>query len=392
MLPALITAMALAAQPGHVEVGLERVAADGGRPLRGERVGLIANAASVTAAGRRSVDVLRAHGVHVVRLFAPEHGLTARQGAGAPVRGGADPRTGIPVVSLYGDHLAPTGADLRGLDALVYDLQDAGVRFYTYESTMILAEQAAARHDVRFVVLDRPDPLGGERVEGPVAEPGRRSFVAMAPGPLVHGLTMGEMARYVHAARHLRGRLTVVPMRGWRRSMTWARTGRRWVAPSPNLRTPGAALLYPGTGLLESTTASEGRGTREPFRIVGAPWAQSAALLRAAAGTGVTAVATTFTPRPSRAAPSPKFAGRRCAGVRLTAGDASAESFALGLRLLRALQGRRGFAWLPGFDTQLGTGRVRAALRRGARVSSILASEAPAIARWRAARRPYLLY
>jgi uncharacterized protein YbbC (DUF1343 family) len=365
VLLALMTAVALAA-PAPVQVGLDRVAADGGRPLRGERVGLIANGASVSAGGRRSVDVLRAHGVRVVRLFAPEHGLSGRRGAGAPVRGGVDQRTGIPVVSLYGAHLSPTAADLRGLDALVYDLQDAGVRFYTYESTMILAMRAAARHRVRFVVLDRPDPLGGERVEGPVAD--------------------------LHARRHLRGPLSVVPMRGWRRSMTWAQTGRRWVAPSPNLRTPQAALLYPGTGLLESTTASEGRGTREPFRTVGAPWARAAPLVRAATRDGVRAVATTFTPRASRAAPAPKFAGRRCTGVRLTATDPAAPTFSLGLRLVRALQTRPGFALRPGFDVQLGTGRVRAALRRGAPVSSILASEAAAIARWRAARRPYLLY
>src|SRR3954466_443576 len=190
----------------RVQGGLARVAADGGRPLRGERVGLIMNAASVTAGGRRSVDVLRGAGVRVVRLFAPEHGLSGRAGPGAPVRGGVDRRTGLPVVSLYGAHLAPTAADLRGLDTLVFDLQDAGVRFYTYASTMILALQAAARHGVGFVVLDRPNPLGGERVEGPVAE--RRSFVSMAPGPLVHGLTLGEMARYVHARERLRGRLT----------------------------------------------------------------------------------------------------------------------------------------------------------------------------------------
>src|SRR3954468_1322356 len=176
----LVLAAALAAAPApHVQVGLERVAADDGRPLRGERVGLIANAASVTAGGRRSVDVLRGHGVRGVRLFAPGHGLGARQSAGSVVRDGVDAHTGLPVVSLFGNHRAPRAADLRGLDALVFDLQDAGVRFYTYESTMILALRAAARAGVDFAVLDRPNPLGGERVEGPVAE--RRSFVSMAP-------------------------------------------------------------------------------------------------------------------------------------------------------------------------------------------------------------------
>jgi uncharacterized protein YbbC (DUF1343 family) len=368
-----------------VQVGLERLDSPQGRTLKGKRVGLIANVASVTADGRSSAEALRAGGARVVRLFAPEHGLSGKLAAGQKVSGGAR------VVSLYGDHTKPSKADLRGLDALVYDLQDAGVRFYTYVSTMILAQEAAAAAGVTFVVLDRPNPLGGDRVAGPVADL-PKSLVNLAPGPLVHGLTAGEMARVVQ--RRLRGaKLVVVPMAGWRRAMTWRDTGRRWVAPSPNLRSAEAALLYPGTGLLEGTTASEGRGTAAPFRIIGAPWVRTRAILDAAASVpGIRADARTFTPRPSSAAPSPKYAGSRCNGALLTVTDDGADTFALGLALLRGLRRSPGFAFSAGFDGLVGTGRLRGAIERGASVASILASERAGIAAWRRSTRAALLY
>lgn len=377
-----------------VKVGLERLDAPEARPLKKMRIGLIANAASVTSTGEPGLAVMQAHGIHVVRLFAPEHGLSAIHGAGDPVgRGGA--ASAIPVVSLYEPgHLRPTAADLRGLDALVYDLQDAGARFFTYVSTMIYAQQAAASAGIRFVVLDRPNPLGGNRVAGPVADL-PKSFVSVAPGPLVHGLTAGEMARLVQRRSNPRGDLLVVPMEGWRRSMTWADTGRRWVRPSPSLRSAQAALLYPGTALLEGTTATEGRGTAAPFRIIGAPWADVRSLLTAASGPGVDASSRSFTPRPTAAVPEPKFSGQRCAGIAIRVIDDRADAFALGLRLLRALRGRPGFRWLGGgrnLDTLVGTRRIRRALDRGASVETIIAAERADIAAWRREREPALLY
>jgi uncharacterized protein YbbC (DUF1343 family) len=383
------TAEAARASPKPaVAVGLERLDAPEARVLAGKRVGLIANAASVTTGGRPSADVLRAKGIRVVRFFAPEHGLSGRLAAGARVDGGAD------VVSLYGDHVKPTRAQLRGLDALVYDLQDAGVRFYTYVSTMILAQEAAAEAGVPFVVLDRPNPLGGERVAGPVADL-PKTLVNRAPGPLVHGLTAGEMARVVQRRSSPRGRLVVVAMQGWRRTMTWADTGRRWVRPSPNLRSAQAALLYPGVALIEGTTISEGRGTPAPFQFVGAPGADARRIATAAAAPGIGAQPRTFTPRPSAAEPSPKFAGRRCSGIRLdvTAGDA--DTWRLGLRLLRALEAQPGFAWRDGgkaFDTLVGTRRLRRAIDRGASVEAIVDSQRAGVDAWRRSRAAALLY
>jgi uncharacterized protein YbbC (DUF1343 family) len=387
---------ALAGRP-RVEVGLERVEAAGGAPLRGRRVGLLGHGVSVTADGRHAIDVLRGAGVEVVRLFGPEHGLRGQAAAGEEVAGGTDAASGLPVVSLYGAKTRPAPEDLRGLDALAVDLQDAGVRFYTYASTMLLALEAAANAGLEVVVLDRPNPLGGERVEGPVRDPAMpESLVSMAPGPLVHGLTLGEMARFANGRRAKPGRVTVVSMAGWSRGMTWADTGRPWVSPSPNLRSAEAALAYPGTCLLEAANASEGRGTEAPFLLVGAPWVKADAVARDAATPGFALEPTTFTPAASPAAPDPKLRGELCRGVRVRVTDAvAARPWALGLRLLVALRRHAEFAWVregAWLDTLSGTKAVRAALERGDGVEAILASEAPALARWREERRPSLLY
>lgn len=382
----------------RVAVGLDALEADGGRPLKGKRLGLVAHAASVTGDGRHAIDVLRGLGVDVRRLFSPEHGLAGLAAAGEGVASGVDSRPGgLPVVSLYGAEQKPTAEDLAGLDALVVDLQDAGVRFYTYVSTMLLCLEAAAEAGIELVVLDRPNPLGGERVEGPERDASMpTSLVSLAPGPLVHGLTLGEMARLANARRARPARLTVVPMRGWRRSMAWEDTGRRWVNPSPNLRSPEAALAYPGTCLLEATNVSEGRGTEAPFLLIGAPWMKSEAVAREARGAGFALEPTSFTPAASAAAPQPKHLGVACRGLRVRVTDrAAARPWTLGLRLLVALRRHREFAWTregAWLDTLSGTRAVRAALERGDDVDAILAAEAPAIERWRAEREPALLY
>jgi len=396
------TALPLAARralggPPRVEVGLERVESDKGAPLRGRRVGLLGHAVSVAADGRHAIDVLRGSGVEVVRLFGPEHGLRGLAAAGEEVAGGTDAASGLPLVSLYGGKTKPTPEDLRGLDALVVDLQDAGVRFYTYVSTMLLSLEAAADAGLEVVVLDRPNPLGGERVEGPLRDPAMPfSLVSAAPGPLVHGLTLGEMARIADGTRGKPGRVSVVPMRGWSRGMTWADTGRPWVNPSPNLRSAEAAIAYPGTCLLEATNASEGRGTEAPFLLVGAPWMKPEGVAREAATPGFALEPTTFTPAASAAAPTPKLRGEPCRGLRVRVTDAAAaRPWTLGLRLLVALRRHPEFAWVregAWLDTLSGTKAVRAALERGDGVDAILASEAPAIESWRRERAASLLY
>jgi uncharacterized protein YbbC (DUF1343 family) len=392
--------VALLAAPPAVQVGLERVEADGGRPLLGKRIGLVAHASSVTAAGRHAIDVLRSKGVDVRRLFGPEHGLRGTAAAGEKVASGTDDASGLPVVSLYGERTKPRAEDLAGLDALVVDLQDAGVRFYTYASTMLLCLEAAAEAGIEIVLLDRPNPLGGSRVAGPTrdsAEALPSSLVNMAPGPLVHALTLGEMARYVNARKARPARLTVVPMTGWKRSMTWADTGRPWVAPSPNLRTAEAALVYPGTCLLEATNVTEGRGTEAPFLLFGAPWLRTEALAAAVKPPGLRLEPATFVPAASPAALQPKHLGESCRGFRVRVEEAAAvRPYAFGIALLAALRSTqpalkwvRDGAWL---DTLLGTRRVRRALERGESVDAVLGADGPGIERFERDRESALLY
>ncbi len=380
-----------------VEVGLERLAADGAPELAGKRLGLVVHAASVTADGRHAIDVVRGLGLDVVRLFTPEHGLRGRAAAGKSVESGRDPESGLPVTSLYGERRKPTPKDLAEIDVLVFDLQGAGVRFYTYVSTLILCLEAAAESGKEFVVLDRPNPLGGVRVEGPVAAPRdvvASSFVNLAPGPLVHGLTLGEMARYVNASLEPKARLTVIPMRGWKREMAWADTGRPWVSPSPNLRSAEAALAYPGTGLLEATNVSEGRGTEAPFLRLGAPWLDTAKLTVDAPGYELVPVS--FTPRSSVAASRPRYLDVECAGLRVrVSGPCVAEPYRLGIALLKALSLQDGFVWLRDgavLTRLLGTPRVLEDLRRGRSVEAIVAADRGDHDTWRKDRRPALLY
>ncbi|MCP3961597.1 MAG: DUF1343 domain-containing protein [bacterium] len=384
-----------APEPAHtVRVGLERLET---AKLEGKRLGLIVHGASVTTDGRHAIDVLRDQGLNVVRLFTPEHGLRGRAAAGEAVASGRDPASELPVVSLYGEHKKPRSEDLAGLDALVFDLQGAGVRFYTFVSTMILSLEAAAEAELEFVVLDRPNPLGGERIEGPVAAPRDivpSSFVNLAPGPLVHGLTMGEMARLVNAGLPEPARLSVVAMSGWRRDMTWSDTGRPWVPPSPNLRSAEAALAYPGVALLEATNVSEGRGTPRPFLFFGAPWLDLSWKPGSVSGFELSVMR--FTPLGSTAAPHPKYRDEECAGFRVRVTDpATAEPYRLGLTLLESLAAREGFEWRRGGEALtwlLGTDRVFRDLSASRSVEEILAADEADHAAWRARRRPALLY
>lgn len=366
-----------------VKVGLERIDT---AKLEGKRIGLIVHAGSVTADGRHAVDVFRDRRLNVTRLFSPEHGLRGQYAAGEDVQSEQDEKTGLPVISLYGDHQKPRPEDLKDLDVLVFDLQDAGVRFYTYVSTMILALESAAEAGIDFVVLDRPNPLGGERIEGPVSD-GPASFFNLAPGPLVHGLTMGEMATYVNARLAKPARLRVIPMEGWKRSMTWIDTLRPWVPPSPNLRTAEAALAYPGTALLEATNVSEGRGTDSPFLLLGAPWLDLSESITIPG----------FHLEPARFTPlSSKYPNQECRGFGVRVADpATAEPYRLGVTLLSLLSRQPGFEWRDDGDalTRLvGTRRLIEHLKAGKTVEEILAADAKDQETWRRERRAVLIY
>ena len=344
-----------------VQVGLEVVEADRGAPLQGKRVGLVVTPGSVTADGRHSIDVLRKAGVNVVRLFAHERALRTRTAVwdrvaqnldGTPFLGRpeaevagrrVDADTRLPIVDLGSAKLG--AEDVRDLDAVVFDLQDPGVRFFTVMGRLQQGMETAAEAGIDFVVLDRPNPLGGDLVEGPTREAGptvRAVLTNQAPAPLVHGLTTGEMAQLIRSGLGKPLRLTVVPMKGWKRSMTWTDTGRPWASIAPNLRTPEAALAYPGLGLLEATNVSEGRGTDQPFLLFGAPWLDDGKLPSVSA-TGFAIERARFTPRASAFAVNPKHKDAECMGGRLSVRDTEGpRPYALGVHLLRFLTGQRG--------------------------------------------------
>jgi uncharacterized protein YbbC (DUF1343 family) len=362
-----------------VRVGLERVA-DEASPWRGVRVALLAHDASRVRDGRFAAEVLAGAGAHVVRVLAPEHGVRGRLQAGERV---PDETLGaVPVVSLYGrDGRVP----LDGVDRLVVDLQDAGVRFYTYAATMLDAIAGARAQGVDAFVLDRPNPLGGEVVEGPEADGDAKGIFARVPGPLVHGLTMGEIARLVHGDA-----VRVVPLAGWSRSTRLVDTGLPFVPPSPNLRSAEAMLAYPGTALLEATNVSEGRGTGAPFLTIGAPWLP--ADLSLPLTPGYAAAPTSFVP----SGPGARFPGERCQGLALRVTDpALARPYALGVTLLHALRRLPGFAWRDdgrALDALVATRRLREALAAGRTPAEILAADATHHVSWRERRRPSLLY
>ena len=301
----------------QVATGLDVLKTENFAPLKGLRVGLITNQTGVDADGNRGVDLLyHAPGVSLTKIFSPEHGLQGNRDGKIPSE--KDAGTGLPVYSLYGETRKPTEGMLRDIDALVFDIQDAGVRFYTYATTMAYAMEAAARRDIDFYVLDRPDPIAANIVQGPMLEATMTSFTSYFPLPVRHGMTIGELARLFNQEGHIGARLHVIEMRGYRRRDWYDETGIPWIPPSPNLRTLTEATLYPGVALVEGANVSVGRGTDTPFELLGAPWIDGRKLADALNRrdiAGVFFIPANFTPDDSR------YVHQPCHGVRLLLTD-----------------------------------------------------------------------
>lgn len=383
--------IAPALELARVLCGVDVLERDGFAQLEGRRVGLITNHTGLCRDGRRTVDVLwHAPAVELAALFSPEHGFEGLLDEDG-IAHVTDADTGLAVHSLYGETRRPTAAMLAGLDVLVFDIQDIGCRFYTYVSTMGLALESAAEHGVDFMVLDRPNPLGGAVVEGPVLDEGRRSFVGFHELPVRHGLTVGELARMFVAERDLDVALEVVPVEGWTRAATFDRTDLVFTAPSPNMRRLSQAFLYPGVGLLEFTNVSVGRGTDTPFERIGAPWIDGPTLARALARKGIAGVSAT----PVRFVPeSSVHVGERCEGLDLFVTDLSVfRSLDLGYALAQCLRELYPDTWdRSRFDRLLGDAETRTALEDGRAAAEVRAGWARELAAFEVRRAPHLLY
>jgi uncharacterized protein YbbC (DUF1343 family) len=390
----------------QVRTGLDMLQREGFAPLRGLRVGLVTHPAAVDAQLRHAAELFAATpDVRLATLFGPEHGIFGEAQDLISVTDGHDAGSGLRVHSLYGDTFAslkPTPEQLYGLDALVLDLQDIGSRYYTFQATMLLCIEAASELRLLTVVLDRPNPLGGDAVEGPALRRGFESFVGIHPIATRHGMTIGELARLYHAERGLGGELRVIPCEGWRRSMTFDQTGLPWVLPSPNMPTLETAFVYPGQCLLEGTNLSEGRGTTRPFELCGAPWIEPRRLVRRLNDLSLGGVAF----RPAWFRPTfHKFAGQTCGGVQLHVMDREAlRPVRTGLAVIaamRELSGER-FTWRteryefvddkPAIDLLFGSDRERLALEAGRSVRDIAQVWEAEEDEFRRRRSPFLLY
>ena len=380
-----------------VRPGIDVLLTDSIHLVDGRQVGLVTNHTGIDANGVSSIDRLYDHpGVELVALFAPEHGIRGTAEAGAQISSEVDAVTGLPIHSLYGDTLRPTPQSLEGIDVLLFDIQDIGARYYTYVSTMAYAMVAAGEAGIPFVVLDRPNPIGGELVQGNVLEPEFSSFVGLYPIPMRHGMTPGELARLFAARFGVNVDLRVVPVDGWSRSMLFPDTGLPWRAPSPNMPDVTSALHYPGTCLFEGTNLSVGRGTDRPFQWVGAPWIDGEALAATLSGLGlpgVTFEAARFTPvRPGDG----KFDGVEVGGVRLQVTDAATyDPTRTAVALLVEARRMSGDAWewnITHFDRLAGTQDLRVGVEGGDSQEEILADWPAQIEEFLRIRQENLIY
>jgi uncharacterized protein YbbC (DUF1343 family) len=382
--------------PAQVRTGLEVLLSDSLHVLRGKRVGLITNHTGLDRNGRRNVDLLhKAPGVQLVALYGPEHGFAGTVRDGVKIGAATDSATGLPVHSLYGDTRIPTPAMLENVDVLLYDIQDVGARVYTFVWTMALAAEAATKLGKKLIVLDRPNPIRADRVEGGVLDTAHRSFTGQYDVALRYGLTPGELLRFLVGTGRVKADVGVIPMQGYRRSMWFHETGVPWINPSPNIRDEETALLYPGTVFFEATNLSEGRGTLKPLKQVGAPWLTDAAAiaeaLRARNIPGINFEASTADVRTGD-----KHGGKTIPVICLRVTDRNvADPVTAAVWLMREIRARHPteFAWQRGTGAErlTGTADFRKAIESG-EVQALLDRWKRESADFERATRPFRLY
>ena len=376
---------------GSVLTGIDALQRDGFKQLEGQKIGLITNQTGISRLGVSNIQVLHeAVNVNLLAIFSPEHGLFGKLDVPL-IEDSKDTATGIRVFSLYGSTRRPTTDMLSGIDTLVFDIQDIGTRFYTYISTMGQAMQAAAENHVRFVVLDRPNPINGITVSGPVLDEGRESFVGFHRLPVRHGMTIGELALMFKAELNLDLELEIILLSGWHRADYFDSTGLQWINPSPNMRNLDEAILYPGIGLLETTNLSVGRGTETPFELFGAPWLDGELLSRELNDLdlpGVSFSPLQFTPDAS------KFEGDLCSGVSIVITDRKQyDSIRTGLEIALHLRRLYPETWeIDAYDRLLGNKAVLDAIESGLPYSDITGIYRDELAEFIQRRSQFLIY
>lgn len=385
-------APARAAQP-HVLPGDDAFVAETWRELGGRTIGIVTNQSGVLSDGTTVVDAVRANPkIRVLALFAPEHGLRGDRDAGTYVPSYTDARSGLPVYSLYGATRMPTAHMLAGIDVLVFDIQDVGARPYTYASTLSYVMQAAKTYGKEIWVLDRPNPIGGLRVEGPVLDPAYKSFIGLYPIPERHGLTIGELAQLFNGHFGIGAKLRVIGLTGWSRDMLWADTNLRWTPTSPNIPYALTPLVYLATGLIDEGGVNNGVGTDRPFEYAGGYGFDAAAYARRLNARGIPGAhfeATDWVPQRGF------WSGKTLAGVQILIDDPHAfPNVRTAVELLAAAraQDKLHVAKAASFDRDWGTNAVRLALLDGASPDAIVASWEPGLAAYRTVRERYLLY
>jgi uncharacterized protein YbbC (DUF1343 family) len=375
--------------------GIDVFMADIPSSLKGKRVGLITNPGGINRAGQSDIDLIAgSKDLKLVALFAAEHGIRGVAAAGAKITDEVDEKTGVPVYSLYGsEDRGPTPEMLKDVDAIIYDLPEVGGRTWTYVSTMALAMQAAKAKGIPFIVLDRPNPIGGEIVEGALVDSGYRSFVGMYPIPARHGMTVGELAKMFNTKFGIGADLTIVPAANWKRSQWFTDTGLPWVNPSPNLRSPAALNDYPGTVYFEGTNVTEGRGTDRPFEQVGASWLDAPAVVRTMNAKHLPGIRYEAITMPVEQG-ARKFGGQTIPAIRLVITDRETYrpvSDALILIDEIRRQHPTEFKWGPSIDRLTGSDKARKAIDAGT-LPALLAQWDSVAAQFKRDREPYLLY
>jgi beta-N-acetylhexosaminidase len=396
-LSALLSIMLLSGCQGQVQTGLDNLG-EYRQLFSGKRIGIITNHTGNNSQGKHIIEVFRDfNDVTITALFGPEHGIYGAEAEGKEINSRIHPVYGVPVHSLYGKTLKPTPEMLKDIDIIVFDIQDIGARYYTYIYTMALAMEAAAENKKQFIVLDRPNPINGLKVEGNILKKEFAGFVGLYPIAVRHGMTVGELAKMFNEERWLangrRAELSVIPMKGWRRHLWFDQTGLPFIKPSPNMPNLETAIVYPGLCLLEGTNISEGRGTDMPFRQFGAPWIDSeklAARLNELNLTGVRFEATSFTPDQS------KYREQKCYGVKIIISDRDLlEPFWTGVRIVSEIYRMYpdSFQWRSEhFDHLCGTSDIREAITKGTPLEKLKERWQPELQVFLQVRAKYLLY